>query len=122
VSAVRLPKWLLSRATSLSELGLDELAWRPDDALLVVSLLPRGEVAVLGGDVYAKRAGKIEPLYENWYVNTQDAEQPSDFARRSQAEANAFLSALRASDSPDRWVTLVLSAPIEESDEDSMSG
>jgi hypothetical protein len=118
MTSVRIPKWLLSRATSLSELGLDELAWRPEDALLVISLLPRSEVAVLGGDIYAKRAGRIEPLYENWYVNKRAAEPPSDFAGRSQAESMAFLTALRASDSLDRLVTLVLSAPIEESGED----
>lgn len=118
MTSVRLPRWLFSRAASLSELGLNELAWQPDDALLVVGLLSESDVAVLGGDVYAKRAGKFEPLYENWYVDKNAAELPSGFARRSQVTAKDFLTVLRASDSPDRWVTLVLSAPIEESDED----
>ena len=118
MTSVRLPRWLFFRAASLSELGLDELAWRPDDALLVVRLLSESDVAVLGGDVYAKQAGKVEPLYENWYVDKNAAELPSDFARRSQTEAIAFLTTLQARNLPDRWVALVLSAPIEESDED----
>ena len=80
MTSVRLPRWLFSRAASLSELGLNELAWQPDDALLVVGLLSESDVAVLGGDVYAKRAGKFEPLYENWYVDKNAAELPSGFA------------------------------------------
>jgi hypothetical protein len=77
MSRLNVPRDLWNKAESLSEIGVEELAWRPEDAAQMLELLRPTEIAVLGGDVYVKRAGQFEPSYENWYA----ARGPSGNAR-----------------------------------------
>ena len=118
MSAYRLPRDLWSRAESLAELGLDELAWPPEDATRVLDLLGMTAIAVLGGDVYVRRDKRFEPAYENWSVEQGPTEDPAAFAARSRAIAKTYLARLQ--DAPcavTHWVTLVLTEPLEPADD-----
>jgi hypothetical protein len=72
---------------------------------------------VLGGDVYVKRSGRFEPGYENRYAEPDPQELPGAFATRSQAIARNYLANLIEREAGGRWVTLVLSEPMEPADE-----
>ena len=118
MSRLMVPRELWSKAESLSVIGVEELAWRPEDAAQVLELLRSTETAVLGGDVYVKRSGRFEPKYENWYAECDPQELPSAFATRSQSIAREYLANLMKSRAGEQWVTLVLSEPMEPSVED----
>ena len=117
MSSFRLPKTLLSRAESLSKIGVHELAWRLEDASRVIELLQGRSVAVLGGDVYIRRTGRFEPAYESWYAEPEPQESPTSFAERCCAIACDYLVQLGQKGTMERWVTLVLSEPIEPSED-----
>src|SRR5688572_444350 len=116
MSMLRIPRSLWIKAESLSALGVEELAWCPEDAFRVLELLQSTEIAVLGGDVYVKRSGKLEPSYENWYAEHAPDEVPSEFAIRSQSIAREYLENMMKSEAAGRWVTLILSEPMEPAD------
>jgi hypothetical protein len=119
MSRLMVPKDLWKKAKSLSEIGVEELAWRLEDAVQVLELLRPTEIAVLGGDVYVKPTGRFEPTYENWYAERNSQELPSTFATRSRSVAREYLANLMKPGTGDRWVTLVLSEPMEPAgDED----
>jgi hypothetical protein len=93
------------------------MAWRPEDAAQVLDLLRPTDIAVLGGDVYSKRSGRLEPSYENWYTEREPQELPSAFATRSQSIAREYLANMIERGLAGCWVTLVLSEPMEPADE-----
>ncbi len=113
-------KDLWSKAESLSGLGVEEFAWHPEDAAQVLELLRAKEIAVLGGDVYIKRAGRFEPIHENWYAERDPQELPVAFAMRSQSIAREYLVNLMKFGAGERWVTLVLSEPMDFAEEDDL--
>ena len=112
------PQGLWSKAQRLSEIGVEEFAWRPEDAAQVLELLRPTGIAVLGGDVYLKRHERFEPSYENWYAERDPQELPSAFAIRSQSKAREYLANLMKPGNEERWVTLVLSEPMEPAEDD----
>jgi len=115
------PRNLWAKAQSLSEIGVEELAWRPNDAAQVMELLRQTEIAVLGGDVYVKPNGRFEASYENWYAERDQHEMPSTFASRSRSIASEYLANLMKPGLAECWVTLVLSEPMEPADEDDLA-
>jgi hypothetical protein len=120
MSRLMVPRDLWSKAESLSGLGIEEFAWYPEDAAQVLELLRPTEIAVLGGDVYMKRAGRFEPSCENWYAERDPQEGPCAFATRSQSIAREYLANLMKSGGGERWVTLVLSEPMEPTEGDDL--
>lgn len=117
MSAFRIPADLWLRAASLSDLGVEEFAWRPADAVQLLDLLRTSTIAVLGGDVYTRSAGRFHPAYENWYVEQDPLEEPASYAARSHAIASNYFAGLQQADGADeKWVTLVSSEPIEQAE------
>ena len=87
-------------------------------ALGLLDLLRTSTIAVLGGDVYARRAGRFNPARENWYVEQEPLEQPASFAARSHVVASNYLARSCQSDGADeKWVTLVLSETVEPAED-----
>ena len=62
-------KDLLNRAINLSHLGVNELAWKYEDALHVLDELVNKNVIIVGGDVLEKQENTIDYTYDNWYYN-----------------------------------------------------
>jgi hypothetical protein len=104
------PQSLLPRARSLeADLGVDEVAWRRDDALEVLARLGEG-VAVLGGDVYAERGGRLRPGDASWSCERQAGEDLPAYAARSRGVAAAYLRAFREAAGGATYYALVVSA------------
>ena len=122
MSRLVVPKSLWRKAESLSVIGVEELAWHPEDAVQVLELLHPTAIAVLGGDIYLKRAEQFEACYENWYAEREPHEDLRAFAIRSRSIAREYLANLMRPGAGQRWVTLVLSEPMEpaEDDEDAL--
>jgi len=52
------PRNLWRKAESLSVIGVEEMAWHPEEAAQVLGLPRPTGIGVLGGDVYVKRDGQ----------------------------------------------------------------
>lgn len=120
MSRLMVPNALWNKAESLSVIGVEEMAWPPEDATQLLELLRPTEIAVLGGDVYAKRAGRFEPSYESWFAEQDPQEVPSVFATRSRSVARDYLAKLMKPGADQWWVTLVLSESMERAEEEDL--
>lgn len=76
-------KLLESRGISLQSPGLAEIALSRADAILAVGLLRSASIPILGGDVYFKKATRIESAYANWHSDPMDGEDRGSFVTRS---------------------------------------
>ncbi len=63
-----LPQEILDRGIYLGTIGIDDFAWKWQDALLVIEYLSLKKTFILGGDVYAPRANRIRPIGDGWYA------------------------------------------------------
>ena len=84
-------QFLEEKGISLQSPGLRERALRREDALNAISLLASRNVAVLGGDVYLFREGKIRLAYANWYVDRLVNESDNDYRERSWKHASEYI-------------------------------
>jgi len=116
MTILKVPKTLLDRAVSLADVGIEELAWQPDDAREILELIKGTTVAILGGDIYSKRFGRFEPTYENWHVNRDPQEAPGAFAARALDISQSYLEKLKRRGAEELWVVFVFSEPLEPSD------
>ena len=73
-----IPSNLMEKAVSLKDIGIDQVAWKQQDAISVVEILAENRVLILGGDVYSYVEGRVKLTSDrdNWYmtitVNVQD--------------------------------------------------
>jgi hypothetical protein len=106
----RLPPSLLSCGRPLlAELGVDELAWRRDDALAVIDSLDDA-VAVLGGDVYVERGGRLRADGASWSCERRTGESMADFALRSRRQASEYIARFRIAPDTATFFVLVVTA------------
>jgi len=62
-----LPLKMIELSISLKELGVENLAWKKEDALLVIQHLMEQEKIILGGDVYKIENKKIAHTCDSWF-------------------------------------------------------
>ncbi len=67
---MNIPEELKSKEISLSSLGLNEVAWKYEDALHLIDTFDKNKRFILVGDVLAKDGNKYRHNYDNWYLNT----------------------------------------------------
>jgi hypothetical protein len=79
------------KGISLQNPGLRERALSRYDALNAINLLASRNVAILGGDVYLLREGKIRLAYANWYVDRLVNESDNDYRERSWKRASEYI-------------------------------
>lgn len=63
-----LPQELIDKGVHLGMIGVDDFAWKWQDALLIIEYLHRKEIFILGGDVYTPSGNRIRPLGDGWYA------------------------------------------------------
>jgi hypothetical protein len=106
------PPDLVPRSRSLhAELGVDELAWRRDDALAVLDGLD-ASVAVLGGDVYVERGGRLRVDGASWSCERRADEAMADFAARSRRQASEYIARFRNQSIDPSYFVLVVTADV----------
>ena len=69
-----IPEQLKGKEISLTSIGLSEVAWQFDDALLFINDCEKTSVFILGGDVLSKEENEYRHNYDNWYVDTKQSE------------------------------------------------
>jgi Immunity protein 40 len=69
-----------------------ELALHRNDAFQAVRLLREATFPILGGDVYVRRDGHIEPAYANWHSSPQAGEERQAYLLRSWNTTETYLA------------------------------
>lgn len=82
---------ILNNAISLTQLGINDLAWEKKDALRLIETLMQDEIAILGGDVYKVEGKKITPTYDSWYCDRVPSEKPEKYNTRSKLKALDYI-------------------------------
>jgi len=83
ISLVEYMRFLASNGVSLAALGIHDVALRRDDTLRAATLLRTARVPILGGDVYFRRANRIEYAYANWHADAKSTEDRDTYLHRS---------------------------------------
>ena len=86
-----IPMSLRSVAIPLSDLGVDDVAWRAADALQVIDYLRGTSVAIAGGDLYRVEPWGIAPMADDWRCDSWRGEMATSYADRSRKIAVAFI-------------------------------
>jgi hypothetical protein len=81
-----------SAGVALDNPGLSEVGLKRADALHAVDILRNAGLAILGGDVYLRREGRVTPSDANsWYVNPNPREDAHAYLRRSWERAESYI-------------------------------
>jgi hypothetical protein len=83
---------ILHQGYWLGNVGVQNWALNRNAALDAFSQLERTGVAVLGGDVYVKKGGEIQPNYDNWYCERGPGETALAFTSRSIQVAREYIT------------------------------
>jgi len=67
-----IPSELSNKSISLEHIGLSEVAWHKDDALLYIEYLEVEGRFILGGDVLSLDSGEYRHNNDNWYFERSD--------------------------------------------------
>ena len=84
-------KEFLDRAFDLSYIGINEIAWKSDDALLAVNILAEKGYAILGGDVYSLVENKIKSTYDSWYHTKEESTNWKQYVIDSREKAISYI-------------------------------
>ncbi|MBP6390686.1 MAG: hypothetical protein KA175_07050 [Flavobacteriales bacterium] len=83
---------LLSReGRTLSSIGVNDWALTRDQALVIISEFDAMNVAILGGDVFEDKEGRIAHTYENWYCDRRLDETDEAYRIRANEKARAYI-------------------------------
>ena len=77
---------------SLESIGIDGFAYSKNEALRIVEEYYHSNEAILGGDVYKVKNGKIKLTYDSWYCERNSAETISEYVNRSYKIARDYIS------------------------------
>ncbi len=84
-----LPQELLSVGINLESLGIGEIAWKYEDALVVIDFIFRKGYPILGGDVYVYNKDTVEITCDSWYLDETDSK---DFIQDSKNKAIEYIN------------------------------
>jgi hypothetical protein len=98
---------LESKGIPLQGLGVAETALGRDDALRAVDLLHRASIAILGGDVYFKKATRIESTYDSWHSDRIDGEDHDSFVSRSCLDSKNYIEKFPSTGDPPLFVLVI---------------
>lgn len=73
---------------SLSDLGINEYAWRKNEILKIIQIFREKGIPVLGGDVYELHDRRIQATCDSWY--TED-EEKKDYIERSLEKTRLYI-------------------------------
>ena len=82
---------ILEKSISLKFYGINDLAWRKEDAIHLIYSIMNDNLGILGGDVYRLDINTLMPLYENWSCEPNENESEVDYFLRSKLESLSFI-------------------------------
>jgi hypothetical protein len=99
---------LIKKAYSLESIGINELAWKKEDAIQVIKELIEIKKAILGGDVYKKNKKLIQPTYDSWYCEMNSNENIDDFSLRSINKSIDYIKNYNEKNNGEYYYTIVV--------------
>ena len=76
---------------SLVEFGINDLAWKREEALEVIKSIMGLQIAIIGGDVYKIEKDRLIPLGDNWHCEPYANETADQFYLRSKRTSLAYI-------------------------------
>jgi len=64
---MKIPEELQGKEINLKEIGINSIAWKKMDALLLLDYMEKESIVILGGDVLVKKDGIYQHTYDNWH-------------------------------------------------------
>lgn len=98
---------MLKVAKTLEHLGISELAWDWENAIMFIDNLCKNKNAILGGDVYRLTSDNLEPTYDSWYLNKDDKKSDEEFIRESKKRAVAYINEYHDRNGDDFYYSVV---------------
>lgn len=82
---------LKDKSISLEKFGLNDLAWKKEDAKSLLQSIRDDKIGVLGGEVFKMSSNQLIPLYDNWACEPQNSETDDEFYIRSKSESLKYI-------------------------------
>jgi hypothetical protein len=93
------PQHYLKKSISLNELGVDEFAFKKEDALKLIREEFTINYSILGGDVLEiTKNNEIIFTYDNWFSDPKADESQENFKTRSRIETEKYISTYNEKD------------------------
>ena len=109
-----IPPSLLQKGRQLAEIGLNEVAWLKQDALVLLKAFEDSEIVILGGDVYRDIGGKLISTYDNWYCDPEIGENEASYAPRSRQKAIDYIGNYQEQRGAGKvWYVIVFGNPLK---------
>lgn len=105
----QIPEGIKQLAKSLQDVGLNEVAWPLGQVTKVIAALNSGEFAILGGDLYTERAGRLTSMGDSWHCDRRKDEPREAYRQRSLQQALAYVMAYPYDPNKNQLVVLVTS-------------
>lgn len=80
-----------SHGISIEDIGVYDRAFARADAFSAISLLQNCDLAILGGDVYARVGSTIKSAYDSWYCDPDTRETNREYLARSWQTAREYV-------------------------------
>jgi len=101
------PAKLLDSAKSLKQLGILDVAWNWENAIMVIEFLSEYNYAILGGDVYRLNSGNLESTYDSWYQNKDMTKPRGQFIDETKSKAISYINQYHESNGDDFYYSVV---------------
>jgi hypothetical protein len=101
------PSNLLNASYLLESIGINDIAWKWDDALQAITFLCEKDYAILGGDVYKIEDADFVPALDNWYLNKDPLATWKQYVTNSQKKAISYIKWYREAYGNDFYYVLV---------------
>lgn len=101
------PIKLLNVAKSLNHLGILDIAWDWESAIMVVEFLSDCNYAVLGGDVYRLNNDSLESTYDSWYLNKDMSKSREQFVEETKSKAISYINQYHEINGDDFYYSVV---------------
>lgn len=105
----KLPPEFKTNARSMQDLGINDPAWAAEHIDEVLRLLETAGVAILGGDVYEERDGRLHATFDTWYCERQSSESFANYVRRCWEHTRQYILAYPKEPKRSLYFVLVLS-------------
>jgi hypothetical protein len=79
----KLPARFHKSAELLQDVGLADVAWSIEEADALLDWLKGVNLAILGGDIYRQRDGRLTPTGDSWHCDRYPTEPRSAYVARA---------------------------------------
>ena len=82
---------IIEKSISLEKYGVNDLAWRREDAKNLIISIMSDEIGILGGNVCKFVSSRLEFLCDNWFSEKKKEESNEQYYLRSKVESLKYI-------------------------------